>query len=129
MSPRAPPPSPPAAISRASPSSWSATIRRAKSTCATRSRPARTTASVRCSTAIPPTLPEADLLARIDALNRDPKIHGILVQLPLPPHIDSHKVIEAIAPEKDVDGFHVANAGALMTGQPLVPPVHAVRRA
>jgi methylenetetrahydrofolate dehydrogenase (NADP+)/methenyltetrahydrofolate cyclohydrolase len=68
------------------------------------------------------TLPEADLLARIDELNRDPKIHGILVQLPLPPHIDSHKVIEAIAPEKDVDGFHVANAGALMTGMPLFRP-------
>lgn len=65
---------------------------------------------------------EADLLARIDALNRDPQIHGILVQLPLPPHIDAHKVIEAIAPEKDVDGFHVANAGALMTGKPLFRP-------
>ena len=70
----------------------------------------------------PATLPEADLLARIDALNSDPKIHGILVQLPLPKHIDSHKVIEAIAPEKDVDGFHVANAGALMTGKPLFRP-------
>ena len=70
----------------------------------------------------PADLPEADLLARIDELNRDPRIHGILVQLPLPPHIDSHKVIEAIAPEKDVDGFHVANAGALMTGQPLFRP-------
>ena len=70
----------------------------------------------------PATLSEADLLARIDALNRDPKIHGILVQLPLPKHIDSHKVIEAIAPEKDVDGFHVANAGALLTGKPLFRP-------
>jgi methylenetetrahydrofolate dehydrogenase (NADP+)/methenyltetrahydrofolate cyclohydrolase len=70
----------------------------------------------------PATLPEADLLARIGELNRDPKIHGILVQLPLPPHIGSHKVIEAIAPEKDVDGFHVANAGALMTGMPLFRP-------
>ncbi|HKT96311.1 MAG TPA: bifunctional methylenetetrahydrofolate dehydrogenase/methenyltetrahydrofolate cyclohydrolase FolD [Paraburkholderia sp.] len=67
-------------------------------------------------------LSEADLLKRIDELNRDPKIHGILVQLPLPKHIDSHKVIEAIAPEKDVDGFHVANAGALMTGRPLFRP-------
>jgi len=67
-------------------------------------------------------LTEAALLARIDALNRDPKINGILVQLPLPPHIDSHKVIEAIAPEKDVDGFHVSNAGLLMTGQPLFRP-------
>jgi methylenetetrahydrofolate dehydrogenase (NADP+)/methenyltetrahydrofolate cyclohydrolase len=70
----------------------------------------------------PATLAEADLLARIDELNRDPSIHGILVQLPLPPHIDSHKVIEAISPEKDVDGFHVANAGALMTGKPLFRP-------
>jgi methylenetetrahydrofolate dehydrogenase (NADP+) / methenyltetrahydrofolate cyclohydrolase len=66
----------------------------------------------------PATLGEAELLARIDALNRDPAIHGILVQLPLPAHIDAHKVIEAISPEKDVDGFHVASAGALMVGQP-----------
>ncbi|TCK43123.1 methenyltetrahydrofolate cyclohydrolase /5,10-methylenetetrahydrofolate dehydrogenase (NADP+) [Paraburkholderia sp. BL8N3] len=70
----------------------------------------------------PATLSEAELLAHIDALNHDPKIHGILVQLPLPAHIDSHKVIEAIAPEKDVDGFHVANAGALLTGKPLFRP-------
>lgn len=62
-------------------------------------------------------LTEAALLARVDALNQDPTIHGILVQLPLPAHIDAHKVIEAIAPEKDVDGFHVASAGALMVGQ------------
>lgn len=65
---------------------------------------------------------EEQLLARIDALNKDPKINGILVQLPLPAHIDSHKVIEAIAPEKDVDGFHISNAGLLMTGQPLFRP-------
>jgi methylenetetrahydrofolate dehydrogenase (NADP+)/methenyltetrahydrofolate cyclohydrolase len=65
---------------------------------------------------------EADLLARIDVLNKDPKINGILVQLPLPAHIDAHKVIEAIAPEKDVDGFHISNAGLLMTGQPLFRP-------
>ena len=67
-------------------------------------------------------LDEAALLARIDELNRDPSIHGILVQLPLPPQIDQHKVIEAIAPEKDVDGFHVANAGALLVGRPLFRP-------
>jgi methylenetetrahydrofolate dehydrogenase (NADP+) / methenyltetrahydrofolate cyclohydrolase len=66
----------------------------------------------------PATLSEEDLLARVDALNRDPAIHGILVQLPLPAHIDAQKVIEAISPEKDVDGFHVASAGALMVGQP-----------
>ncbi|KQM75334.1 bifunctional methylenetetrahydrofolate dehydrogenase/methenyltetrahydrofolate cyclohydrolase FolD [Xylophilus sp. Leaf220] len=63
-------------------------------------------------------LSEADLLARVEALNADPAIHGILVQLPLPKHIDAQKVIEAISPEKDVDGFHVASAGALMTGTP-----------
>ena len=66
----------------------------------------------------PSDLSEADLLARVEALNNDPAIHGILVQLPLPPHIDAQKVIEAIAPAKDVDGFHVASAGALMTGLP-----------
>ena len=64
------------------------------------------------------TLNEADLLARVDALNTDPSIHGILVQLPLPAHIDAQKVIEAISPAKDVDGFHVLSAGALMVGQP-----------
>jgi methylenetetrahydrofolate dehydrogenase (NADP+)/methenyltetrahydrofolate cyclohydrolase len=65
---------------------------------------------------------EAALLARIDALNKDPAIHGILVQLPVPKHIDANKVIEAIAPEKDVDGFHIASAGALMVGQPGFVP-------
>ena len=67
---------------------------------------------------LPADLSESDLLARVEALNRDPLIHGILVQLPLPAHIDAHKVIEAIDPAKDVDGFHVASAGALMTGLP-----------
>ena len=61
---------------------------------------------------------ESALLARIDALNKDPSIHGILVQLPVPAHIDANKVIEAISPSKDVDGFHIASAGALMVGQP-----------
>ena len=65
----------------------------------------------------PVSTPEDALLARIDALNRDPAIHGILVQLPLPAHIDAQKVIEAISPAKDVDGFHVSSAGALMVGQ------------
>ncbi|MFC7408333.1 bifunctional methylenetetrahydrofolate dehydrogenase/methenyltetrahydrofolate cyclohydrolase FolD [Hydrogenophaga atypica] len=63
-------------------------------------------------------LSEAELLKRVEALNNDPAIHGILVQLPLPAHIDAQKVIEAIAPSKDVDGFHIASAGALMTGMP-----------
>jgi len=67
---------------------------------------------------LPADTSEHDLLARIDALNADPAIHGILVQLPLPPHIDARRVIETISPDKDVDGFHVASAGAMMTGQP-----------
>jgi len=67
-------------------------------------------------------LGEEELLARIATLNADPSIHGILVQLPLPEHIAAERVLEAIAPEKDVDGFHVANAGALMVGQPSFKP-------
>ncbi len=66
----------------------------------------------------PANLTEAELLKRIDELNHDKSIHGILVQLPLPAHIDTHKVIESISPAKDVDGFHVSSAGALMVGQP-----------
>jgi methylenetetrahydrofolate dehydrogenase (NADP+)/methenyltetrahydrofolate cyclohydrolase len=65
---------------------------------------------------------EEALLARIAVLNADPAIHGILVQLPLPAHIASERVLEAIAPQKDVDGFHVANAGALMVGAPEFKP-------
>ena len=68
------------------------------------------------------TLPQAALLARIEALNADPAIHGILVQMPLPRHIDPHKVIEAIATAKDVDGFSVHSAGNLMTGLPGLRP-------
>jgi len=67
-------------------------------------------------------LGEEELLARIATLNADPAIHGILVQLPLPEHITAERVLEAIAPEKDVDGFHVANAGALMVGKPEFKP-------
>ena len=66
----------------------------------------------------PDSFSEAALLMRVEALNNNPAIHGILVQLPLPAHINAQKVIEAIAPAKDVDGFHVASAGALMVGQP-----------
>lgn len=66
----------------------------------------------------PASISEHDLLARVQALNLDPSIHGILVQLPLPAHIDAQKVIETIHPSKDVDGFHVASAGALMVGRP-----------
>ena len=64
---------------------------------------------------------EAVLLAKIDELNHDPKIHGLLVQLPLPKHLDAHKVIEAINPDKDVDGFHEKNIGALVTGETPFP--------
>ncbi len=65
---------------------------------------------------------EDELLARVRALNENPDVHGILVQLPLPGHIDTEKVINAIAPDKDVDGFHVINAGRLMTGQKALVP-------
>jgi methylenetetrahydrofolate dehydrogenase (NADP+) / methenyltetrahydrofolate cyclohydrolase len=68
------------------------------------------------------TFSEADLLARVAALNTDPAIHGILVQMPLPTHIDPHKVIAAIATHKDVDGFSVHSAGALMSGLPGLRP-------
>jgi len=68
------------------------------------------------------TLSEAELLARIDALNADPTIHGILVQMPLPKHIDPHKVIARIATSKDVDGYSVLSAGELMTGLPGFRP-------
>ena len=71
---------------------------------------------------LPAETSEQALLARIDQLNRDPAIHGILVQLPLPAHLDERLVIESIAPDKDVDGFHVSNAGALMTGSPRFLP-------
>lgn len=70
----------------------------------------------------PTEMTQEALLARIETLNADPSIHGILVQLPLPKHIDSHRVIEAIAADKDVDGFHISNAGLLMTGTPLFRP-------
>ncbi len=59
---------------------------------------------------------EAELLDLVARLNNDPAVHGILVQLPLPPHINEAAVIDAIAPEKDVDGFHVINSGLLATG-------------
>jgi methylenetetrahydrofolate dehydrogenase (NADP+)/methenyltetrahydrofolate cyclohydrolase len=70
----------------------------------------------------PADMSEADLLARLHAVNADASIHGILVQLPLPRHMNAARVIEAIAPAKDVDGFHVASAGALMIGQPGFVP-------
>lgn len=65
---------------------------------------------------------EADLLALIDQLNNDPTVHGILVQLPLPDHLDSDLVINSIDPAKDVDGFHISNVGLLGTGQKSMVP-------
>lgn len=70
----------------------------------------------------PETLSEADLLAEVDRLNRDESIDGILVQLPLPKHIDARKVIDAIHPSKDVDGFHPINVGLLHQGRPTLAP-------
>ena len=69
---------------------------------------------------LPATTPEDELLKLIDELNADPAIHGILVQLPLPRHIDDSKVLLAIDPDKDVDGFHPVNVGRLATGDPEV---------
>jgi methylenetetrahydrofolate dehydrogenase (NADP+)/methenyltetrahydrofolate cyclohydrolase len=65
---------------------------------------------------------EADLLSLIDRLNSKKNIHGILVQLPLPKHINEAKIVEAISPEKDVDGFHPYNVGRLITGKPVFQP-------
>lgn len=71
---------------------------------------------------LPARVPAADLLALVATLNADPAIDGILVQLPLPPHIDANAVIQAIDPDKDVDGFHPVNAGRLATGLPGFVP-------
>lgn len=66
---------------------------------------------------LPITVSQKDLLDTVDRLNNDPTIHGILVQLPLPPHIDENKVIRSISPKKDVDGFHPENVGKMIIGQ------------
>lgn len=71
---------------------------------------------------LPATTSQDELLAKVHALNNDANIHGILVQLPLPKHINEEAVINAIAPEKDVDGFHVINSGKLTTGQKALTP-------
>lgn len=71
---------------------------------------------------LPETVSQAALLERIAALNGDPAVHGILVQLPLPKHIDADRVLESVAPAKDVDGFHLHNLGALVAGQPGIVP-------
>jgi len=71
---------------------------------------------------LPADTPEAEVLALIERLNNDPAVHGILCQLPVPDHIDDAKVLNAIAPEKDVDGFHISNVGLLATGQKSMVP-------
>lgn len=71
---------------------------------------------------LPADTAESVLLNTIDQLNRDPLVHGILVQLPLPDHLDATKVINAIAPQKDVDGFHTSNVGMVGTGQTAIVP-------
>jgi methylenetetrahydrofolate dehydrogenase (NADP+)/methenyltetrahydrofolate cyclohydrolase len=70
----------------------------------------------------PPSVEPVEVLAKIAELNADPAVHGILVQLPLPKYFDSAAVLEAIVPEKDVDGFHAENVGALMQGNPRFIP-------
>ncbi len=72
--------------------------------------------------ALPGETSELDLLDRIEKLNADPKIDGILVQLPLPKHLNSRRVLDSILPEKDVDGFHPSNVGALFLGNPGLQP-------
>jgi methylenetetrahydrofolate dehydrogenase (NADP+)/methenyltetrahydrofolate cyclohydrolase len=72
--------------------------------------------------ALPADTAEADVLALIRKLNGDPAVHGILVQLPLPPHIDVRHVLESIAIDKDVDGFHLYNVGGLVVGNSIFPP-------
>ncbi len=71
---------------------------------------------------LPDTISNTELLGRIVELNADPNVHGILVQLPLPPHIDMTRVLETIAVEKDVDGFHLYNVGGLVTGNTIFSP-------
>ena len=71
---------------------------------------------------LPAETSETELLALVNKLNNDPRIHGILVQLPLPPQINTEKVLEAISPFKDVDGFHPYNVGRLSIGKPVFKP-------
>jgi methylenetetrahydrofolate dehydrogenase (NADP+)/methenyltetrahydrofolate cyclohydrolase len=71
---------------------------------------------------LPADISEEELLSRIDRLNHDPQVHGILIQLPLPKHIEMAKVLERIDHEKDVDGFHLYNVGGLVTGNTIFPP-------
>ena len=71
---------------------------------------------------LPQDAKEKEILSLISRLNNDPSVHGILVQLPLPAHIDEHSIVEAVSPQKDVDGFHPYNIGRLVTGRPTFEP-------
>ena len=71
---------------------------------------------------LPESVTESELLKRVRALNQDASVHGILVQLPLPKHVNAARVLEAVSPAKDVDGFHEANLGALLAGEPRLVP-------
>jgi methylenetetrahydrofolate dehydrogenase (NADP+)/methenyltetrahydrofolate cyclohydrolase len=71
---------------------------------------------------LPASVAEAELLSRVRALNDDPAVHGILVQLPLPKHVNAARVLQAVSPRKDVDGFHESNLGALLAGEPRLVP-------
>jgi methylenetetrahydrofolate dehydrogenase (NADP+)/methenyltetrahydrofolate cyclohydrolase len=71
---------------------------------------------------VPASVTEEELIQRVRALNADPAVHGILVQLPLPKHVNADRVLETVAPQKDVDGFHLHNLGALVAGQPGIVP-------
>jgi methylenetetrahydrofolate dehydrogenase (NADP+) / methenyltetrahydrofolate cyclohydrolase len=88
----------------------------------TKSRASEETGALSELHEFPGTTSEAELLGRIAALNADPRVHGILVQLPLPAQIRTGRVLEAISPAKDVDGFHLRNLGALVAGQPGFVP-------
>lgn len=71
---------------------------------------------------LPASTPQEELLDLLDSLNRDPEVHGILVQLPLPEHVDEQRVLLAVDPAKDADGFHPQNLGRLLAGDPVVAP-------
>ncbi len=75
---------------------------------------------------LPETVSERELLSNIERLNKDPKIHGIFIQLPLPKHLSEDKALAAIIPEKDVDGFHAVNVGKTWLGQPAFVPAVAI---
>jgi len=111
--------SPPKACGPVSPRFSPATTRPRASTCATRPAPATSHSEVH---EFPEQVAEADLLGCVARLNADPRIHGIVVQLPLPRQVDAARVLAAVSPTKDVDGFHAVNLGALLQGRPGFVP-------